>query len=86
MKPLVNGLLTGLFLQLAIGPVFFYILGITVDSSFSNSLAAILAVTIVDYIYITLSIIGLGKLLEKEKVKKVFGIIGSIVLILFAKL
>ncbi len=83
MKPLVNGLLTGLFLQLAIGPVFFYILGITVDSYFINSIAAILAVTIVDYIYITLSIIGLGKLLEKEKIKKIFGIIGSIVLILF---
>ncbi len=83
MEPLLNGLLTGLFLQLAVGPVFFYILGITFESNFINSIFAILAVTIVDYLYIALSIIGLGKLLEKEKVKKIFGIIGSMVLIIF---
>jgi threonine/homoserine/homoserine lactone efflux protein len=41
------------------------------------------AVTLVDYFYITLAIMGVGKLLENNKFKKIFWIISSIVLILF---
>ena len=83
MTPLLNGMLTGLFLQLALGPVFFYLLGITVAGNYINSLSGILAVTLVDYIYIVLSLIGIGKLLRKDKIKKIFGIISSIILFLF---
>jgi len=83
MKPFLNGMLTGLFLQLALGPVFFYILGITLDSSYINSFFGILAVTIVDYIYIVLSLIGIGKLLQKDNIKTLFGFLSSIILILF---
>jgi threonine/homoserine/homoserine lactone efflux protein len=42
-----------------------------------------MAVTIVDYLYITLAILGIGKLLERKKIKKVFAIISSIILIIF---
>jgi threonine/homoserine/homoserine lactone efflux protein len=83
MKALINGLLTGLFLQLAIGPVFFYIFKITLGSNFVNALFAILAVTLVDYLYIALSILGLGRILENDKAKNITGIIGSSALILF---
>lgn len=83
MTPLLNGMLTGLFLQLALGPVFFYIFGITVDSNYINGLSGILAVTIVDYMYIVLSLIGIGKLLQKDKIKKIFGIVSSVILMLF---
>jgi len=83
MRPYLNGLLTGLFLQLSIGPVFFLIFGITLESNYLNCLSAILAVTIVDYLYISLSIFGVGKLLDKPKVNTVLGIIGSLVLIVF---
>jgi len=83
MKPLLNGMLTGLFLQLALGPVFFFILGITVESNYMNSLYAILAVTLADYIYIGLSLIGIGRLLQKGKMKTIFGMFGSIILLLF---
>ena len=78
-----NGLTTGLFLQLAIGPVFFYIINLTLQRSISDGLVAVLAVTIVDYLYITLSIVGIGKLLGNKKTKNVFGIISSLVLIIF---
>lgn len=78
-----NGLATGLFLQLAVGPVFFYITNLTLQRSIYEGLVAVLAVAIVDYFYITLSIVGIGKLLEKKKTKNVFGIISSIVLIIF---
>jgi threonine/homoserine/homoserine lactone efflux protein len=78
-----NGLLTGLFLQLAIGPVFFYIVNLTLQRSIYDGIVATLAVTLVDCFYITLSIIGVGKLLEKKKIKNIFGIISSFVLIVF---
>jgi len=78
-----NGLLTGLLLQLAIGPVFLFIINLTLQKTLLNGLAAVVAVTLVDYLYIALTILGVGKLLEKKKIKKVFGIISSIVLILF---
>jgi len=80
---LLDGMLTGMFLQLAIGPVFFYILSITMDSSYINSLFGILAVTLADYIYILLSMIGIGKLLQKKGIKKKFGVISSFILVLF---
>ena len=83
MKIFRNGLLTGLLLQLAIGPVFLFIINLTLQKTLLNGLAAVVAVTLVDYLYIALTILGVGKLLEKKKIKKVFGIISSIVLILF---
>ena len=78
-----NGLFTGLILQLAIGPVFFFIINLTLQRTILDGLIAVLAVTIVDYFYITLAILGIGKLLEKKRIKKIFGIISSIVLIIF---
>jgi threonine/homoserine/homoserine lactone efflux protein len=66
MVSVFNGLFTGLLLQFAVGPVFFYILGITMDSSYFNSLCAIAAVTLVDCFYITLSLLGIGKFLHKD--------------------
>ena len=83
MKTFKNGLVTGLILQLAIGPVFFFIINLTLQRSIFDGLIGALAVTIVDYFYITLAILGIGKLLENKKIKKVFGIISSIVLIIF---
>jgi threonine/homoserine/homoserine lactone efflux protein len=83
MKIFKNGLATGLVLQLAIGPVFFFIINLALQKSTFDGLAGVLAVTIVDYFYITLAIFGIGKLLENKKVKKIFGVISSIVLMIF---
>jgi threonine/homoserine/homoserine lactone efflux protein len=83
MKIFINGLMTGLLLQLAIGPVFFFIINLTLQRTIFDGLIAVLAVTIVDYFYITLAIFGVGKVLDKKKVKRTFGIISSIVLIIF---
>jgi threonine/homoserine/homoserine lactone efflux protein len=80
---LKNGLFTGLLLQLAIGPVFFFIINLALQKTLLDGLMGALAVTVVDYIYIALSTFGIGKLLENEKVKKIFGIVSSIVLIIF---
>jgi threonine/homoserine/homoserine lactone efflux protein len=82
-KIIINGLITGLFLQLAIGPVFFFVTNVTLQRTLFDGLAAVMAVTIVDYLYIILAIVGVGKAFENVKTKKVFGITGSLVLIVF---
>lgn len=80
---LVNGLATGMILQLAIGPIFLYVAGLTTYHSTAHGFAAVAAVSLVDYLYILLAIMGVGKLLEQEKVKKTMGVGSAIVLIVF---
>ncbi len=82
-KIIITGLATGLFLQLAIGPVFFFIVNLTFQRTIYDGLIAVLAVALVDYFYITLSVVGIGKILENRKTKIVLGIISSIMLIMF---
>ncbi|MCG8568737.1 MAG: LysE family translocator [Spirochaetes bacterium] len=79
----LNGLVTGLILQIAVGPIFFHILNISLQRTLGDGFIAVTAVTLVDYLYIILAIFGVGKLLEKDKVKKISGIIGAFILILF---
>ncbi len=83
MQIVKNGLLTGLVLQLAVGPVFFFIVNLTLQSSVFDGLIAVFAVTLVDYLYIGLALLGVGKMLEKKKLKKIVGFFSSFVLILF---
>ncbi len=80
---LINGLATGMILQLAIGPVFLYIAGLTTYHSTANGFAAVAAVSVVDYLFIVLAIMGVGKLLERERIKKMMGVASSVVLIIF---
>lgn len=80
---MLDGLLTGLTLQLAIGPVFFYILNISLQRTLLEGFLAVIAVTLVDYLFITLAVIGVGRHLENPNTKRIFGIIGSVVLLGF---
>ncbi|AZO94608.1 LysE family transporter [Halocella sp. SP3-1] len=82
-KVILRGLTTGLILQIAIGPVFFFLVNIALQKSLVDGLFAVFAVTIVDYLYIVLAIAGIGRLLEKKKVKKILVFISSVVLIGF---
>lgn len=83
IKIILKGVFTGLVLQLAIGPVFFFIVNLAIQSTIWNGLAAAAGVALGDLFYITLAILGVGKLIEKNKIKKVFAAVSSVVLILF---
>ena len=72
-----------MILQLAVGPVFFFIMNLVLQKTFFDGLAGVIAVTLVDYFYITLAIFGIGKLLEHKRIKRTFGIISSAVLAIF---
>ena len=83
LRVFITGLSTGLVLQLAIGPVFFFILNISLQRTLVDGLCSVFAVTVVDYFYIILAIIGVGKLLEKKPIQKKLALISSVVLIIF---
>ncbi len=78
-----NGLLTGLILQLAVGPVFFFVAGTAMQKPAAAGYAAVLGVAAADYLYIALALIGAGKLLERRKIKRSLAILSSLVLVLF---
>jgi threonine/homoserine/homoserine lactone efflux protein len=79
----MNGLLTGLMLQLAIGPVFFFVLNIALQRTMVHGFLAVIAVTAADYCYILLALAGVGKLLEQQKTKRLVSLISAGVLCLF---
>ncbi len=70
-------------LQIAIGPVFFFILNLSLQRTVIDGLFAVIAVTLVDYIFITFAVLGVGRLLVKPKIKFTLGMVSSLVLILF---
>lgn len=78
-----KGLVLGLILQLAVGPVFFFVMNLALRKTFLDGLAGVAAVTLVDYLYIILAVVGIGKILERKEVKKPLGVISSMVLIIF---
>ncbi len=83
VQAFMNGLSTGLLLQLAIGPVFFFVLNITLQRTMAHGFLSVIAVTAVDYGYIILALAGVGKLLEYQKIKKILSIISACVLFIF---
>ncbi len=79
----MNGLSTGLVLQLAIGPVFFFILNIALQRTMIDGFFSVVAVTVVDYCYILLALVGVGKLLGYQKIKKTLSIVSACILLIF---
>ncbi len=82
-KTFFRGFKTGLILQFAIGPVFIFVMNIAVQHSLTEGIAAVAGVTVADYVYIALSVIGVGKLLENDRMKRALGFIAPAVLLLF---
>jgi threonine/homoserine/homoserine lactone efflux protein len=80
---ILDGFFTGLMLQIAIGPVFFYILNLTLQRSLLDGFMAVGAAVLVDYFYICLAILGLNRALENQRLKVPLSIFGSVVLGIF---
>ena len=83
MKKYLDGLKFGMLLQLAVGPMCLMVFNTAKNVGFLVSLTLVLAIALVDAFYIVLASLGISKILDKPKVKKVFKIIGSLVLIVF---
>ena len=83
MKRYLEGLRFGLLLQLAVGPMCLMVFNTAKNVSFLVAMSLLLAIALVDAFYILLASLGVSKILEKKSIKKVFKVIGSLVLIIF---
>ena len=83
IKRYFSGLRFGMLLQIAIGPMCLMVFNTAKNAGFGVAMSLVLAVALVDAFYIALASIGVSKLLEKDSVKKVFKVVGALVLILF---
>lgn len=83
IKKYFGGLKFGMLLQIAVGPMCLMVFNTAKNVGFLVALTLVLAIALVDAFYITLASFGVSKLLEKEKNKKTFKIIGAIVLMIF---
>ena len=83
MKRYLEGLRFGLLLQLAVGPMCLMVFNTAKNVSFLVAMSLALAIALVDAFYILLASLGVSKILEKKSVKKIFKIIGSLVLMIF---
>lgn len=81
---IVKGFRFGLLLQLAVGPVFVFVLNQASTGGFASGMAAVAAVTLVDAAYIGLATAGISRLAALEKHRKPFTIIGAAVILVFS--
>lgn len=78
-----KGLKFGMLLQLAVGPMCFMVFNTATTHGFITGLALVLAIALIDGLFITLSGLGVAAVLNKGKVKLIIKIFGGIVLLLF---
>lgn len=83
LKKYFKGLKFGMLLQLAVGPMCLMVFNTAQISGFFVAMSLVIAIAIVDALYITLASLGISRILNKPKVKKIFSLIGAIVLALF---
>ncbi len=79
----LKGFRFGLILQFAFGPVCIYIFNTATNGGIFPAEAAVLGAVLMDAIYVTLAILGVGSLLEKDRVKKGMKYFGTIILVYF---
>ena len=80
---IVKGFRFGMILQLAVGPVCLFIFKTGSTKGFLSAELGVLAVTLIDALFIILALLGIASAITKEKVKSIFKVCGSLVVALF---
>ncbi|HNW86545.1 MAG TPA: LysE family transporter [Candidatus Limiplasma sp.] len=78
-----QGFRFGMLLQLAIGPVCLLVLNTAVTSGYADAFTLVSAVALADALEIALALLGAAALLQKARVKRMAGLLGGVVLMLF---
>ncbi|MEQ8155345.1 MAG: LysE family transporter [Clostridiaceae bacterium] len=78
-----RGFKFGMLLQLAVGPMCLMVFNTSATYGFLMGLTLVLAIALIDGLYITLSGLGAAVIINKENIKSVIKILGRIVLVLF---
>lgn len=80
---ILKGIKFGMLLQLAVGPMCVMVFQTSATYGLLISLSLVLAIAIVDALYIALSGLGIAAILNNNRVKYIIKIFGCIVLVLF---
>ncbi|WP_088185760.1 LysE family transporter [Desulfosporosinus sp. FKA] len=80
---LFKGFKFGMILQLAIGPVCLFIFKMGGNKGFLLAELGVAGAALIDALYIFLATAGITSFIEKERVKKVFKVIGAIIVGMF---
>jgi threonine/homoserine/homoserine lactone efflux protein len=83
MDSIVNGILSGLFLALLIGPVFFTIIQTSIEKGFRSGVFVAIGVSLSDAFYITLAYLGIYQIFDNEDVLEYLAYCGGGVLLMF---
>lgn len=78
-----KGFLTGIWLSLSFGPVFFLLIQTSIRKGIRDALFFDLGVLLSDLMYIIVAFFGASIILENETYKDWIGLIGGIVLVIF---
>ncbi len=80
---LLKGLKFGMLLQLAIGPVCIFILNLGSNIGFVDAEMGVIAVTLVDAIFVLLAIFGISTFIRIDKIQKIFRLFGAFIVAYF---
>jgi threonine/homoserine/homoserine lactone efflux protein len=80
---ILKGFRFGMLLQLAVGPMCLMVFNTSATYGFIYSISLIVAIALIDALYIGLSCIGTASIIDKTEIKTFIKIGGCIVLILF---
>lgn len=78
-----KGFKFGMLLQLAVGPMCLLVFNTSASEGILHGLTLVAAISLVDFIYITLSGLGAAAVINRKKVKTAVKIFGAAVLVLF---
>lgn len=81
---LFYGFRFGMLLQLAVGPMCLLVFNTAASRGFFNSFKLVLAIALIDALYIFLACVGVAKLISKPAIKKSIKFFGGTVLMIFA--
>ncbi|MFT4146543.1 MAG: LysE family transporter [Mobilitalea sp.] len=80
---LFKGFKFGMLLQLAVGPMCLMVFNSSATYGLIVGMSLVFAITLVDLLYITLSGLGVASIINKDKVKIIIKVFGSVILLLF---
>ena len=83
MRIVLKGIIFGMILQLAIGPVCIFILQTSIRDGFIVAIAGVLGITIVDAVEMLLATVGISKLLEYKRRQLILTLIGVSILLIY---
>jgi len=80
---ILKGLRFGMLLQLAVGPICLMVFHTSTTYGAIYGLHLVLAIALIDALYIALSCVGVAAIINKGKINEVIKVIGCLVLVLF---